>query len=684
MKNNSRFGFVRVATAQPAAKIGNCTFNLQEHLLVMADAQKAGVDVLLLYELSITSYSLGVLFQQEVLQQAALDALEKLRIEGAKVFSGLVVVGCPIFVDNGLYNCAVLLQGGRYLGVVPKSFIPNYKEFTEKRWFAEACTARSKEVMLGKVMVPFGTDLLFRANTLRKLVIGVEICEDLWGPIPPSSLQALNGATLLLNLSASNELIGKAEYRRSLVVGQSARCIAAYAYACAGPLDESTTDTVLSGHAMIAENGAILAESKRFGDGDKLLVADVDIDRLTLDRGRTNSFNDTLRNYGLAHDVREVFFTLDPAFATMRNLPDSRLRRYVDAHPFVPSDSATLKARCEEIFNIQVAGLGKRLKHLNFPHVTIGVSGGLDSTHALSVLCKTYDKHGVPRTKIHAYTMPGFGTTGRTKGNAHKLMKALGVTIHEVDIRKLCLIEMQAVGHKPFGIDLKGHTVASLSKAFLTLPDDAQDVTFENVQARMRTLILMNAGFVIGTGDLSELALGWCTFNADHMSMYNPNASVPKTLVKFLVKWTAENQFTEKSETLVKSTMLDIFATEISPELLPPGANGEIKQKTEDKVGPYELHDFTLYHLNRFGASPEKIVFLAKQAKFDLDYDEATICKWLTVFVRRFFSQQFKRSTLPDGPKVGSISLSPRAEWLMPSDADPAVWLEWLEAKAQA
>jgi NAD+ synthase (glutamine-hydrolysing) len=699
MKNNSRFGFVRVAIARPEAKIGNCTFNAQSHLAEMKNAQQKGADFLLFPELSITTYSPGVLFQQEVLQQAALDALEKIRVDGAKLFSGVVIVGCPIFLDNGLYNCAVVLQQGRCLGVVPKSFLPNYKEFTEKRWFAESSTARSTEVMLAETMVPFGTDLLFRCDVKisafapdgtrskewrRKLAFCIDICEDIFNPIPPSTMMYLMGALMGFNLSASNELIGKVDYRRSLVVGQSAKCIGVYAYACAGPLDETSTDTVLSGHCMIAENGSMIAESERFGDGDRLLIADVDIDRLINDRMRTNSFNDTLRHYGLRPSCREVLFELDPVFAPLRDNFDSKMMRYIDAHPFVPSNPETLRARCEEIFNIQVAGLSKRLKHLNFPNVTIGVSGGLDSTHALSVLCKVYDKAGEPRSKIQAYTMPGFGTTKRTKGNAHKLMKALGVTIHEVDIRKMCLLEMQAVGHKPFGIDLTGHTVASLSKAFLTLPDDAQDVIFENVQARMRTLILMNAGFVIGTGDLSELALGWCTFNADHMSMYNPNCSIPKTLVKFLVKWTAENQFTEKSEAIVKATMLDIFATEISPELLPPSADGQIKQKTEDKVGPYELHDFTLYHFCRFGASPAKIVFLAKQAKFDVAYDEATIRKWLMVFVRRFFSQQFKRSTLPDGPKVGSISLSPRAEWLMPSDADPTIWLEWLEAQTLA
>ena len=682
MKNNSRFGFVRVATARPEAKIGNCTFNAKSHLSAMKDAQKEGVDVLLFPELSVTTYSLGVLFQQEALQQSALDALETIRVKGAKSFSGLIAVGCPIFLDNALYNCVVFLQEGRYLGVVPKSFIPNYKEFTEKRWFAEAATVRSSEVQLGKEMVPFGSDLVFRANTMHKLLVGAEICEDLWGPIPPSAVQALLGCTLLLNASASNELIGKADYRRSLVVGQSARCIAAYAYACAGPLDETSTDTVLSGHCMIAENGSMIKESQRFGDGDRLTVGDIDIDRLVNDRMRTNSFNDTLRHYGLKPACREVFFNLNPVFAPLRGISNGKMKRYIDAHPFVPSNPETLRARCEEIFNIQVAGLSKRLKHLNYPKVTIGISGGLDSTHALSVLCKVYDKAGEPRSKIQAYTMPGFGTTQRTKGNAYKLMEALGVTIHEVDIREMCLLEMQAVGHKPFGIDLKGLTVASLSEAFLTLPDDAQDLAFENVQARMRTLILMNAGFVIGTGDLSELALGWCTFNADHMSMYNPNASIPKTLVKFLVKWTAENQFTEESEATVRATMLDIFATEISPELLPPGADGQIKQKTEDKVGPYELHDFTLYHLERFGASPEKIIFLAKHAKFHVVYNDAAHRKWLMVFVRRFFSQQFKRSTLPDGPKVGSISLSPRAEWLMPSDADPSIWLEWLEAQS--
>jgi NAD+ synthase (glutamine-hydrolysing) len=476
----------------------------------------------------------------------------------------------------------------------------------------------------------------------------------------------LRGATLLVNLSASNEVIGKANYRRQLVVNQSGRCLAAYLY-CSCGVWESTTDVVFGGHCMIAENGALIAESRRFEREETLLVADVDLDRLRADRIRTNSFGDAQLYLGTERKYVSVPFTLEPA-------PATGLLREVDAHPFVPAATEQLRERCEDIFNTQVAGLAKRLEHVGKPPVVIGVSGGLDSTLALMVACKTLDHLAVPRDRIRGFTMPGFGTTGRTLSNARALMQHLGVTLSEVDIRSLCLDEMKALRHRPFGIDLEGIGVEELSQRLRRLPSEKRnDLTFENIQARMRTNLLMNAGFVVGTGDLSELALGWATYNGDHMSMYNPNVSIPKTLVKFLVKWAAENEFDGEARRI----LLDIAATEISPELLPSGEDGQIVQATEAAIGPYELHDFFLFQFLRYGTTPEKILFLARHARFDRPYPSDELRHWLRVFIQRFFANQFKRSCLPDGPKVGSVSLSPRGDWRMPSDAQAALWLEW-------
>jgi NAD+ synthase (glutamine-hydrolysing) len=486
-------------------------------------------------------------------------------------------------------------------------------------------------------------------------------------PIPPSSFQALRGATVLVNLSASNEVIGKAVYRRQLVVNQSGRCMAAYVYASCG-VWESTTDVVFGGHCLIAENGNLLAETQRFGREENLLVQDVDLERLRSDRIRTNSFGDAQLYVGVGREFTRVPFRLEGYTA-----PDN-LVRAVDAHPFVPRGQEQLRERCEEIFHTQVAGLAKRLEHAGKPAATIGVSGGLDSTLSLLVACKTMDALGVPRDRIRAFTMPGFGTTPRTRTNAQALMRHLGVTAAEADIRALCLEEMKKLGHRPFGIDPAGLSLEEFTARLQKVAaEPCNDLVFENVQARMRTSILMNAGFVVGTGDVSELALGWCTYNGDHMSMYNPNSSIPKTLVKFLVNWAALNEFDGEA----RRTLLDIVATTISPELLPAGLDGNIVQETESVVGPYELHDFFLFHFLRYGASPEKILFLAGQADFDRPYSPEELRRWLEVFVRRFFTYQFKRSCLPDGPKVGSISLSPRGDWRMPSDAQAALWLRW-------
>jgi NAD+ synthase (glutamine-hydrolysing) len=667
-------GFLRVAAATPVLRVADCAYNAGRILSLMQRAQGEGVAVIVFPELSISGYTCADLFQQTSLQHGALAALEQITNGSRTLYSGLAVVGLPVAVDDQLFNCAALIQGGQILGLVPKSFIPNYKEFYEGRWFAAAATARSPQVVLNGASVPFGTAQLFQARDVEGLVIGVEICEDLWVPIPPSSFQALQGATVLVNLSASNEVIGKSGYRRQLVVNQSGRCIAAYIYAACG-VWESTTDVVFGGHSMIAENGVLLGELRRFQREDELLVADIDLDRLRADRLRTNSFGDAQLYLGVQREFARIPFTLG------RDTPPSRLARAVDAHPFVPRGEEKLRERCEEIFHTQVAGLAKRLEHIGKPAVAIGISGGLDSTLALLVTCKTMDALGVPRDRIRAFTMPGFGTTTRTRMNARALMHQLGVTAAEVDIRGLCLEQMRALRHRPFGIDLEGLSVEEFSARLRHLSvEQCKDLVFENVQARMRTSILMNSGFVIGTGDVSELALGWCTYNADHMSMYNPNTSIPKTLVKFLVRWVAENEFEDEA----RRVLLDVVATEISPELLPIGMDDKIMQATEAVVGPYELHDFFLYHFLRYGETPEKMLYLAEQAEFDRAYTLEELRHWLEVFIKRFFGNQFKRSCLPDGPKVGSISVSPRGDWRMPSDAEATLWLEWAAATQKA
>jgi NAD+ synthase (glutamine-hydrolysing) len=545
--------------------------------------------------------------------------------------------------------------------------LPNYKEFYEARWFTPGAKNTAAHVdWQGNRHTPFGTDLLFADEMFPSVVLGVEICEDLWTPIPPSSFQALAGAKLLVNLSASNEVIGKASYRRQLVASQSGRCITGYVYACSG-VSESTTDVVFGGHALIAENGSLLAETPRFQRDDTLLVSDIDLQRLQNDRQKMNTFNDSLDLLG-ERTFRRVPFLLQKA--------PVRLIRPVDAHPFVPAGEHQLAERCGDIFHAQVAGLAKRLEHLGQPSVAIGVSGGLDSTLALLVACKTFDTLDLPRAKIGALTMPGFGTTGRTRTNAIALMQHLGVAAREIDIRLLCFEEMRALGHRPFGIALDGLTLESFAAKLHDVPAERrQDLVFENVQARMRTSLLMNSGFVVGTGDLSEYALGWCTYNGDHISMYNPNVSIPKTLVKFLVRWAAQVEF----EGTERKTLLDIVATEISPELLPTAKDGQGTQATESVIGPYELHDFFLFHFLRYGAPPEKILFLAEHAKFERAYSSDEVRRWLKVFIERFFASQFKRSCLPDGPKVGTISLSPRGDWRMPSDAQAASWLKWAQ-----
>jgi NAD+ synthase (glutamine-hydrolysing) len=656
-------GFVRVAAAVPRLRVADCDGNVGEILALLDRAEQQHAHIALFPELSLTGYTCGDLFQQPTLLAGARQALARLLLEGKDRFAGLGVVGMPWSEGDQLYNVAAVFQRGKLLGLVPKSYLPNYKEFYEARWFAPGHRARATEVAWQDSRVPFGTDLLFDAEAAAPgLLVGVEICEDLWSPVPPSAFQALAGAKVLLNLSASNEIIGKVGYRRQLVVGQSGRCIAGYVYTSCGP-HESTTDVVFGGHALIAENGSLLCETDRFERDSALLVSDIDVSRLHVERITNHTFGETQSVH--RSSWRRIGFSVERS--------PRRLVRGIDAHPFVPRGKEQLRERCEEIFHTQVAGLAKRLEHLGGQKVAIGVSGGLDSTLALLVTCKTFDRLEQPRTKIQAVTMPGFGTTSRTLRNAQALMRHLGVTALETDIRLLCLEEMRALGHSPFGIRLDGQTVESLSARLRELPAEAcqNDLVFENVQARMRTSLLMNRGFVVGTGDLSELALGWCTYNADHMNMYNPNVSIPKTLVKFLVHWAAQNEFAGAAQ----KTLLDVVATQISPELLPATASGEIAQMTESVVGPYELHDFFLFHFLRYGAPPEKILFLADHAAFEKPYPSDERRRWLKVFLSRFFANQFKRSCLPDGPKVGTISLSPRGDWRMPSDAEAALWL---------
>ena len=668
---NQRFGFVRVTCASTKTVVADPEANAEAILAVLEHV--ADSDVVLFPELCVTGYTCADLFGQTALLEAGVRATLRIA-EATAGRAQLVVVGLPVAVGNSLYNSAVAIADGQVLGVVPKQFIPNYKEFYERRWFRSADGREPRVIDLGAGEVPFGIDLLFQAG--GDVVVGVEICEDLWMPIPPSSVQAIAGANLLLNLSASNETIGKSRYRTDLVVGQSGRCIAAYAYASAGP-SESTTDLVFGGHCLIAENGVLLKESSRVGDGGPIergatwITADVDVQKLQSDRRATTSFDDCVQ-YLKPH--RTIPFGLRAA------MPG--LERMVVGTPFVPSASAELDRRCAEIFGIQCAGLAKRIEQLSpTSKLNIGISGGLDSTLALLVAVKTCDLLGSPRSRVSALTMPGFGTTERTRRNALDLMAHLGVASETIDMKPLALETFKELGHAPFGIDCRALDVAQFQTALSQVPRERRhDLTFENVQARLRTFFLMAHGFVVGTGDLSELALGWCTYNGDHMSMYNPNCSIPKTLVKFLVEYVAQHEFAAGP---VRETLLSIAATTISPELLPMAASGEIEQSTEETIGPYELHDFFLFNTVRCGFAPEKILFLADHATFTQPYGRDLIERTLATFYRRFFSQQFKRSCVPDGPKVGTVSLSPRGDWRMPSDADPTAWLRWVNEKRE-
>ena len=671
----NQYGFIRITCASPRTAVANPAKNADEILRVLDQA--VDCDIVLYPELCVTGYTCADLFGQSTLIEAGIRAT--LRIARATVGRAqLVVVGAPVPAVNSLFNCAVVIGDGSILGIVPKQYIPNYKEFYESRWFSPAAAVAAAQIELEGLSIPFGIDLLFEAKAQERntgsgsIVVGIEICEDLWVPVPPSALQAMAGATILLNLSASNETIGKSRYRTDLVVGQSGRTISAYALAGSGP-SESTTDVVFGGHCLIAENGQLLAESARVGDGQPIrrdsytISRDVDIAKLQSDRKVTTTFDD---GSSLVKRFRLVPFSLAEAM--------DGLKRDVPGTPFVPVEGPELHRRCAEIFGIQCAGLAKRIEQL--PPRTplyLGVSGGLDSTLALLVSVSTCDSLGLDRGLIHGITMPGFGTTQRTRTNALALMEHLGVSAQTIDISSLALEAFLEMGHAPFGIDCRGLDVASFRTALSKVPrESCQDLTFENVQARLRTFLLMSKGFVVGTGDLSELALGWSTYNGDHMSMYNPNCSIPKTLVKFLVRYVALNQFAEGA---VRQTLLSIVDTTISPELLPAGAAGEIEQSTEATLGPYELHDFILYHAIRCGYSPAKIMFMSQFATFTQSYPRSLVERTLRTFFSRFFRQQYKRSCVPDGPKVGTVSLSPRGDWRMPSDADPSEWLKWVQ-----
>lgn len=640
----SSLGFIRVAAVSPDLHVADIPFNIDQ-LTASFDAMMGqGADVVVSPELSITGYTLGDLVRFPDLLHGALRGLDQIR-HWSTGRSALIVVGLPMEVQGALYNCAAVLQDGHVRAVVPKTFLPTTREFYDHRWFRSGAEAQADHVRIGHVDVPFGPDLLIVDEDDPSYQIGIEICEDLWSVIPPSSTMAMAGATLMLNLSASNEVVGKAQYRRDLVLGQSARTYTAYVYASSGP-GESTTDTVFSGHCMIAENGIMLTESQRLQLSGTHVIADVDLQHLITERLNASSFSQHVP----ADPYRRVVLRLD------RSRRDSILRP-ISPLPFVPNDEEHRAQRCREIVQLQATALAVRMRHTRSKKMVIGVSGGLDSTLALLVCEEACDLLGMDHTAIVAVSMPGFGTTSRTRENAHRLIERVGAEFREIDITPAVLQHFRDLGH-----DENDHSVV-----------------YENAQARERTQILMNianqvGGLVIGTGDMSELALGWCTYNADHMSNYNVNSGVPKTLVKYVIEWFS----TSRADEGLRAALKDIVDTPISPELLPPSGEGGIVQRTEDLLGPYEVHDFFLYEFVRMQRPVKSVVVLAMTAFADR-YSEHQVLSWCKVFLERFFSQQFKRSTVPDGVKIGSVCLSPRADWRMPSDARADVWLRELE-----
>lgn len=635
-----KYGFITVASAVPTVSVADCFSNLENMKQQIAVAEDKGVEIMVFPELSITGYSCQDLFMQQHLVDCAEECLSRL-LDFTRALDIILIIGVPVVAANMLFNCAAVIHHGRLIGIVPKTYLPNYGEFYEKRWFASAHDIRECSISYAGTKISLSGDpQLFR--TSDGVLFGIEICEDLWAPIPPSNTLALAGADIIFNLSASDELIGKHDYLKTLIAQQSARVISGYVYSGCG-FGESTQDVVYGGNALIYENGCLLEEGGRFQIEPQLVISQIDIEKLRVERRKNTSFIAATKS--VEARIVECEKSSEHEFKMLRS---------VNPTPFIPAND-DMKKNCEEIFCIQVAGLAKRIMHTHSKNVVVGISGGLDSTLALLVCVKTFDTLGMSRKGIVGVTMPGFGTTDRTYNNAMTLMERLGITIHEIKISAAVTQHFKDIGH-----DVSIH-----------------DVTYENSQARERTQILMDlsnhvGGFVVGTGDLSELALGWATYNGDHMSMYGVNAGVPKTLIKYLVRYVAESSVDDKS----RDTLLDIIDTPISPELIPADENGNIKQKTEDLVGPYELHDFFIYYTLRYGFSPRKVYMLCRAAFDEKQYNDKTIKSWLKIFYRRFFNQQFKRSCLPDGPKVGSVSLSPRGDWRMPSDASSKMWVE--------
>lgn len=657
------YGYVKVASAIPAVRVGDVAYNVEQIENLVIQAEGKGVEVIVFPELSLTGYTCQDLFRQQLLLDRVEQGVMRL-MDFTRKLDVIAIVGAPIPVGNLLLNCAVVIQKGHVLGMVPKFYLPNYSEFYEKRWFASAQDLRDMELRYAGNVVNMTADIqLFR--TADGVLFGIEICEDVWAPAPPSNKLALAGADIVFNLSASDELIGKHDYLKSLLSQQSARTMTGYVYSSCG-FGESTQDVVYGGNAMIYENGKLLVEAARFSLEPQIMMTQIDVEKLRSERRGNSTYVNAQRNVKFSLLDKQFGIRIIDAFSKEMER-EFKLERTVSPHPFIPA-MEDMEVSCEEIFNIQVMGLVKRLVHTHAETAVIGISGGLDSTLALLVCVKAFDKLKRSRKGIVGVTMPGFGTTGRTYNNAMELMRSLGITVKEVSIVDAVTQHFEDINH-----DISVH-----------------DVTYENSQARERTQVLMDManklnGMVVGTGDLSELALGWATYNGDHMSMYGVNASVPKTLIRYLVNYVAQREVDDQSA----QTLQDIIDTPISPELIPADEKGNIQQKTEDLVGPYELHDFFLYYFLRFGFSPKKIFMLAKNAFIENKskrvklgpndpetYDEETIKKWLRVFVRRFFSQQFKRSCLPDGPKVGSVSLSPRGDWRMPSDAMAAMWMQ--------
>ncbi|GAA0114581.1 NAD(+) synthase [Clostridium senegalense] len=626
--------FFKVASACPITNVADVNFNVNEIKKCILNGLKQDCNLIVFPELSITSYSCGDLFFQNKLLIESEKGISEL-CEYSKKKNIIISVGAPILHKNCLFNCAVVIFDGKVIGIIPKIHLPNYSEFYEKRWFTSGLNIIDETVSLSfQKDIPFGTNIIFSAENAK---IGFEVCEDLWVTIPPSSYLSLCGANIICNLSSSNELVGKAEVRRNLVKNQSSRCIGSYIYSSSGVF-ESSTDVLFSGHLIISENGSTLAENERFQRENEIITGIIDLDKLNNERLKNISFRDSMCLCPFTPKIIDI---------NIKNTSINSFDRTIDKLPFVPKTESERESRCKEIFNIQTAALAKRLCHTKLKNAVIGISGGLDSTLALLVVVKTFDMLGLNRKNIKTITMPGFGTTDRTYINALKLCENLGTELKEINIVDACIQHFKDIGHDP----------------------SIHDVTYENVQARERTQILMdiankNAGLLIGTGDLSELALGWCTYNGDHMSMYSVNCSIPKTLVRYLVEYVAEKEL----DGTASEVLMDILDTPVSPELLPKNKEGKIAQKTEDIVGPYELHDFFLFHFIKQGATPEKLLFLSENA-FGDEYTKDEILKWRDMFLKRFFTQQFKRSCMPDGPKVGSISLSPRGDLRMPSDA---------------